>query len=108
MTTATEVMERARSEERLATWSPSVQGWVARLLVLGLIFGSIIWATAVVPSYWADRISLAVIYCIIGLSLNIVLGYVGQVSLGHHAFVGIAAFVAAYYATNKAGCTLDS
>jgi branched-chain amino acid transport system permease protein len=104
---ATEVMERVAAEERMAKWTPSVQGWVARLTVLGLIFASIIWATAVVPSYWADRISLAVIYCIIGLSLNIVLGYVGQVSLGHHAFVGIAAFVAAYYATNKAGCTLD-
>ena len=101
-------MERVTTEERTARWSPSVKGWVARLLVLGLIFGAVIWATAVVPSYWADRISLAVIYCIIGLSLNVVLGYVGQVSLGHHAFVGIAAFVAAYYATNKAGCTLDS
>jgi branched-chain amino acid transport system permease protein len=107
MATATEVMDAvpARTDEK---WTPSVQGWVARLLVLGLIFGSILWVTAVVPSYWADRISLAVIYCIIGLSLNIVLGYVGQVSLGHHGFVGIAAFVAAYYATNKAGCTLDS
>ncbi|HWC14356.1 MAG TPA: branched-chain amino acid ABC transporter permease [Actinomycetota bacterium] len=105
---ATEALEAplaARAEER---WSPSVQGWVARLLVLGLIFGSVLWATANVPSYWADRISLAAIYAIIGLSLNIVLGYVGQVSLGHHGFVGIAAFVAAYYATMKAGCTLDS
>ena len=107
MATATEVMDTVRSDPQ-ERWTPSVQGWVARLVVLGLIFGGVIWATAIVPSYWADRISLAVIYAIIGLSLNIVMGYVGQVSLGHHAFVGIAAFVAAYYATNKAGCTLDS
>ena len=106
--TATEVMDALPAEDRLEKWTPSVQGWVARIVMLGIIFGSVLWATAVVPSYWADRISLAVIYAIIGLSLNIVLGYVGQVSLGHHAFVGIAAFVAAYYVTNKAGCTLDS
>lgn len=105
--TATEVLETVRAEP-IERWSPSVQGWVARLLVLGLIFGSVLWATANVPSYWADRISLAAIYAIIGLSLNIVLGYVGQVSLGHHGFVGIAAFVAAYYATQKAGCTVDT
>lgn len=88
-------------------WQPSVAGWVARLVILTVIFGGIIWITATVPGYWADRIALAAIYAIIGLSLNMVLGYVGQVSLGHHAFVGIAAFVAAYYVTEKAGCTVE-
>ena len=88
-------------------WQPSVQGWVARLVVLTVIFGGVLLVTAIVPGYWADRISLAAIYAIIGLSLNIVLGYVGQVSLGHHGFVGIAAFVAAYYVTEKAGCTVE-
>jgi branched-chain amino acid transport system permease protein len=38
----------------------------------------------------------AVIYAIIGLSLNVLLGYAGQISLGHQAFVGIGAFTAAY------------
>ena len=86
-------------------WRPSVGGWVARLVVLVGLLGGTLLITAIVPGFWADRISLAVIYAIIGLSLNIVLGYVGQVSLGHHGFVGIAAFVAAYYVTEKAGCT---
>ena len=89
-------------------WQPSLQGWLARLLVLTIIFGGVIWVTAVVPQFWADRIALAVIYAIIGLSLNIVLGYVGQVSLGHHGFVGIAAFVAAYYVTEQAGCAIET
>ena len=95
---------QAHSEE----WHPSMQGWLARLVVLGIIFGGVIWITATVPQFWADRISLAVIYAIIGLSLNVVLGYVGQVSLGHHGFVGIAAFVAAYYVTEQAGCVEPS
>ena len=86
-------------------WRPSTRGWIARLAVLVGLLGGVLFVTAKVPGFWADRISLAVIYAIIGLSLNIVLGYVGQVSLGHHGFVGIAAFVAAYYVTEKAGCT---
>ena len=106
--TATEVIEAPLQSRDSARWTPSVKGWVARLVTLAAIFGAVIWTTATVPSFWADRISLAVIFAIIGLSLNIVIGYVGQVSLGHHGFVGIAAFVAAYYATESAGCTLDS
>lgn len=105
---ATEVMEAPGPTLEAERWSPSAGGWTARLLVLAAIFGGVIWVTAIVPNYWADRISLAAIFAIIGLSLNIVLGYVGQVSLGHHGFVGIAAFVAAYYATEKAGCSLDA
>ena len=89
-------------------WQPSAKGWAARIAVLLAIFIGILWITATVPAYWADRISLAAIWAIIGLSLNIVLGYVGQVSLGHHGFVGIAAFVAAYYATRQAGCPNES
>lgn len=88
-------------------FEPSIGGWVARLAVHILIFGGVLYMTATVKGFWADRISLAVIYAIIGLSLNMVLGYVGQVSLGHHAFVGISAFLAAWYVTEKAGCTIE-
>ncbi|HET7482057.1 MAG TPA: branched-chain amino acid ABC transporter permease [Actinomycetota bacterium] len=88
-------------------FTPSAQGWIARLVVHVLIFGGALLITAMVPGYWAFRISLAAIYAIIGLSLNVVLGYVGQVSLGHHGFVGIAAFISAWYVTTKAGCSLE-
>ena len=40
----------------------------------------------------------AAIFAIIGLSLNVLIGYVGTISLGHQAFVGIGAFTAAYMA----------
>ena len=36
---------------------------------------------------------------IVALSLNVLLGYVGQISLGHAAFVGIGAFTSAYLVT---------
>lgn len=102
MATATEVMDAPRER-----WAPGVGGWVARLLILVGILGGVLYLTAVLPGYWADRVALAAIWAMIGLSLNVVLGYVGQVSLGHHAFVGIAAFVAAFFVTERAGCTID-
>ncbi|MEA2477362.1 MAG: branched-chain amino acid transport system permease protein [Actinomycetota bacterium] len=89
-------------------FSPSPQGWFARVVVLIVIFGGVFWVTASVKGFWAARISLAVIFAIIGLSLNVVLGYLGQLSLGHQAFVGISAFVAAFYVTKSAHCTTDS
>ena len=90
------------------SWSPGTRGWWARGIVLFAIFGGILFITSIVPGYWADHISLAAVWAIIGLSLNVVLGYVGQLSLGHHGFIGIAAFVAAYYATEQAGCGLEN
>ncbi len=105
MGTASEAITGPLPAAESARWRPSATGWVARLVVLVAILGSVLWVTAIVPQYWADRISLAAIYAVIGLSLNIVLGYIGQVSLGHHGFVGIAAFVAAYFVTERMGCT---
>ncbi len=103
-TATAEVAQAPAASHAPARWRPSVQGWVARAAVMALIFGGIIWRTATIEQFWADRFALAAIFAVIGLSLNVVLGYVGQVSLGHHGFVGIAAFVSAYYATEKAGC----
>ena len=87
-------------------WRPSTRGWAARFVVQFVIFGGIILITSLVPGHWAFRIALAAIWAIIGLSLNVILGYIGQVSLGHHGFIGIGAFVAAYYATEQAGCRI--
>lgn len=100
--TANEVMPAPRER-----WVPGAGGWTARLIVLVGILGGVLYLTSVLPGFWADRVALAAIWAMIGLSLNVVLGYVGQVSLGHHAFVGIAAFVAAFFVTERAGCTID-
>ena len=43
--------------------------------------------------------SEAVIFAVIGLSLNVLIGYIGTISLGHQAFVGIGAFTSAYVVT---------
>ena len=41
-------------------------------------------------------LGLAAIYAVIGLSINIITGHAGQISLGHQAFVGIGAFMSAF------------
>lgn len=107
MSTAVMEAERAPAAEVQARWRPDARGWAVRMsIMLGLLL-LLIWGTMSVPDFWADRFALATIYAIIGLSLNVVLGYTGQVSLGHHAFVGLAAFTSAYYVTEKAGCSPD-
>jgi branched-chain amino acid transport system permease protein len=87
-----------------ARWRPSSRGWAARGIVMAVVLGALLFLLITMDGLWADRVSLAAIYVIIGLSLNVVLGYTGQVSLGHHAFVGLAAFVAAHHLTVRAGC----
>lgn len=89
-------------------WRPDARGWAFRLLVIAAIFGGLGLVVANLAGFWADRVALAATYAIIGLSLNIVLGYTGQVSLGHHAFVGLGAFVSAYYVTERAGCSPEA
>jgi branched-chain amino acid transport system permease protein len=49
-------------------------------------------------STWDGRIGVAAIFAIVGLSINILTGYAGQVSLGHQGLVGIGAFVSAFIA----------
>lgn len=101
MATATEAVASPAAEQRDQPWRPSSAGWVARLSVLAGLLLLLIWAVQTVSNTWAKLICLAVIYAIIGLSLNIVMGYVGQVSLGHHAFVGLAAYASAFMVTEK-------
>jgi branched-chain amino acid transport system permease protein len=40
------------------------------------------------------------IYCLLALSLNIIVGYIGEVSLGHAAFFGLGAYASAILSKN--------
>lgn len=105
MATSTEVMATPLAEQR---WRPTSQGWAIRIGVAAALIALVLWRMATVSGVWADHFSVALIFAIIGLSLNIVLGYTGQVSLGHHAFVGLSAFVAAHHVTVRAGCAPEN
>jgi branched-chain amino acid transport system permease protein len=78
----------------------SVGGLVAR----GLVIVGLICLVTVVPMTFLGeqqqtQASLAAIYAIVGLSMNILVGYAGQISLGQQAFVGIGALTAANVAS---------
>ncbi|MBA0126088.1 branched-chain amino acid ABC transporter permease [Haloechinothrix sp. YIM 98757] len=85
---------------------PSAGGWFARAAAWVLLLWLILAVPANVLSpfdFGVSDINLAiaaVIFAIIGLSLNVLIGYAGQLSLGHQAFVGIGAFASAYVVTN--------
>ena len=70
--------------------------WIARGAVWAGVALVALWLPTQLKDFHADRWSLAVIYAIAALSLNVLIGYAGQISLGHQGFLGIGAFTSAY------------
>ena len=81
------------------TFRPSAAGWLAR----GVLWAAVAYLVFILPLSrpGSDLREYATAACfgIVALSLNVLLGYVGQISLGHAAFVGIGAFTSAYLVT---------
>jgi branched-chain amino acid transport system permease protein len=93
------------SVETVAPGAPRFRPSPLGILARAVVWAAIAWLVLVFPlgreGFEVQRYSQAVIYGIIGLSLNVLLGYVGQISLGHQAFVGIGAFASAYIVTEQ-------
>ena len=66
---------------------------VAVLCVLPLTIAG----TPLVSSYWLAMLIQIGYYGIAALGLNILVGFTGQISLGHSAFFGFGAFASAYF-----------
>jgi branched-chain amino acid transport system permease protein len=79
-----------------APFRPSPGGWAGRGLVMALLAAVVLVLPLLRDPSDVRLFAQAVIYAIIGLSLNVLLGYTGQISLGHQAFVGVGAFTSAY------------
>lgn len=56
-------------------------------------------AAQVLSSYWLSILTLALIFGILAMSLDILMGYTGLPSFGHSAFFGIAAYTVAILST---------
>jgi branched-chain amino acid transport system permease protein len=96
---ATEQYE-ALEEQRIPSRPPH-GGWTARLAAGGVLFGALMLLIGIVQPLDASRIGYAFIFAIIGLSMNVILGYAGQISLGHQAFVGLGAFMASFVVSER-------
>ncbi|MEQ1650445.1 MAG: branched-chain amino acid ABC transporter permease [Hyphomicrobiaceae bacterium] len=77
---------------------PTRGSW--RMLLLGLLVLCILplqfAGVTLVSSYWLALIIQIAIYAIAALGLNILVGFTGQISLGHAAFFGFGGFASAY------------
>lgn len=82
---------------------PDAMGWARRRIALAMILIvalSIPWwgLPFLIPAY----VAVGLVFVMVGISLNILMGYAGQISLGHSAFVGVGAFTSAIL-VSKAG-----
>lgn len=95
MTTVAVELDEARAT------SPTAGGWAARGVVWAVLAAVVLVVPALREPTDVRLYAGAVIFAIIGLSLNVLLGYTGQISLGHQAFVGVGAFTSAYVVSKQ-------
>lgn len=78
---------------------PSVGGLAVRIAVVLVPLAAVLALPVLVPGPDVNVVSRTVVFAIVALSLNILVGYTGQVSLGHSAFLGVGAFSAGFALT---------
>ena len=66
-------------------------------LCYGLLALVVLLLPAVLPRYYVGEITWVFIYGVCGVSLMVLVGYTGLLSLGHAAFLGIGAYAHAYF-----------
>lgn len=88
MATATATRIKSRTAPPYTLWVGLVI-----LLVIAIVLPSIVKSV-----YWINLLNLSMIFGICALGLNFVLGYAGQMSLGHAAFWGLGAYTSALLA----------
>jgi branched-chain amino acid transport system permease protein len=81
---------------REAEWRPDRRGVMARLAVTAGIVVVVGLTPLLVGDTDVNLVSRAAVYAIVALSMNVIVGYTGQVSLGHQAFLGMGAFGSGY------------
>jgi branched-chain amino acid transport system permease protein len=74
--------------------------------------GLLILAPPVISTYWLSILTLILIFGILAMSLDVLMGYTGLPSFGHAAFFGVAAYVVAILSTRYQigfwGCALSA
>lgn len=82
-----------RGDERIFDTAVPIAGLV-------LLFGGLAAAPLVAGTYWMDVLNRIGIAIIGAIGLNILLGYTGQISIGHAAFLAVGAYATAIFETN--------
>lgn len=66
-----------------------------RAIVLSIIIASLIIPMVITESYHLHLVNITYIYIILALSLGLIVGFIGELSLGHAAFFAIGAYTSA-------------
>ena len=89
-------------ERNGATQPPGLPSWKRASLIVGLMI--LVAGPPFLSSYWVGLLTQVLIFAILAMSLDILLGYTGLPSLGHVGFFGVAAYtVAVLSTTSQAG-----
>jgi branched-chain amino acid transport system permease protein len=84
----------AHSESHPPTQNPA---WRRYFLGLGLVI--LLLSPPFLSSYWVGLLTQVLIFAMLAMSLDILLGYTGLPSLGHVGFFGVAAYTVAVLST---------
>ena len=81
----------ARPEPRSTTDRPSIAFWAVFALVTALLAA----APFVLPEFWRRFLTEILVWGLLAMSSDILIGYTGMVSFGHSAFFGLGMYGAA-------------
>jgi len=73
----------------------SARHWMIRLLGVAVLAFVVVWIPTQMSSSRIGQVTDAFILMIAAMSLNLVLGFTGQISIGHSAFFGVGGYTAA-------------
>lgn len=93
---------RRREQARLPAASARWVGWFGLALLVGALL-ALPFVLAMVGTAWVRILNLALLYVMLALGLNIVVGYAGLLDLGYIAFFAIGAYVWALLASPHFG-----
>jgi branched-chain amino acid transport system permease protein len=77
---------------RVSIRSGGATSWVIRLVIAALVVVVSIYIPTSTSNGFIDSCITALTYMAAAMSLNLLLGYTGQISLGHSAFFGVGAY----------------
>jgi len=82
-------------------WKKFVRAWAKheRIVTFAALAVAALFPFVVTSSYIMNIVIMGLIFSVLSISLNLITGYLGQVTLGHAAFYGIGAYTAAILAT---------
>ena len=83
--------DTALATPRTATGVPQVGYWVGFALVLALLIA----APLILPEFWRRFVTEILVWGLLAMSSDILIGYTGMVSFGHSAFFGLGLYGAA-------------